>query len=97
MCLYAPIVEETVFRLLLTAALLPTLGERWTIVASGAAFAIVHILRGNPGPDNLIAGFMLEWAFLRSGTILVPLAFHAGGNLIALTSHVVIWYVLGPA
>jgi membrane protease YdiL (CAAX protease family) len=96
MLVSAPITEEVVFRSLLTLAVLPTLGERWTIIVSGLAFALVHILRGNPGPDNLIAGFLLQWAFLRSGTIVVPIAFHAGGNLIALVGHVATWYVLGP-
>jgi uncharacterized protein len=96
MCIYAPFVEETVFRSLLTFAVLPMLGERWTIIVSGVVFALVHILRGNPGPDNLVAGFMLQWAFLRSGSIVVPIAFHAGGNLIALSFHIAAWSALGP-
>lgn len=96
MCVYAPIVEEMVFRALLTFAVLPTLGPRWTIIVSGFVFAILHILRGIPGADNLVAGFMLQWAFLRSGTILVPMAFHAGGNLMVLAGHVASWHLLGP-
>lgn len=96
MCVAAPVVEETVFRALLTLALLPTLGERWTIVVSGLVFGLAHILRGIPGADNLIAGFLLQWAFLRSGTIVVPIVFHAGGNLFVLMGHIASWYVLGP-
>ncbi len=88
MCLSAPLNEEIVYRMLLTIALLPLLGERWTIVVSGLLFGMIHIFGGNPGPDNLLAGFFLQWAYLRSGTLLVPLAMHSAGNAIALTSHV---------
>ena len=45
-----------------------------------------------PGPDNLIAGFFLAWAFLKSGSIIVPLALHALGNLCALVSWVGMWW-----
>lgn len=34
------------------------------------------------------------WAFLRSGTILVPLAMHSAGNLMALLAQVANWYWL---
>jgi membrane protease YdiL (CAAX protease family) len=92
MCMYAPIAEEIVYRSLLTVAIAPTLGERSTILASGLVFALIHILRGNASPENQIAGFLLEWAFLRSGTILVPIAMHSAGNLIALGFQVGGWY-----
>ena len=94
MCVYAPLVEELVFRSLLTAALLPLIGDRGTIVASGVVFALIHVIGGNPGPDNQVAGFLLEWTFLRSGTILVPMAMHAAGNLIAFGIHVASWHWL---
>jgi membrane protease YdiL (CAAX protease family) len=91
MCCYAPLVEELVYRSLLTAAVLPLAGQRGAIIASGILFAAIHIIGGNPGPDNQIAGFLLEWALLRSGTILVPMGMHAAGNLIALALHVAVW------
>jgi uncharacterized protein len=93
-CFYAPAVEEVAFRVLLTVALLPWLGPWGTILAGGILFGAVHVLRGNPGPDNLVAGFFLQWAYLRSGTILVPLAMHAAGNAIALTSQLANWALL---
>lgn len=92
MCMLAPFSEEIAFRVLLTVALASTLGNRGTILASGILFGLIHALGGNPGPDNLIAGFMLEWAFLRSGTILVPIAMHAAGNLLAFSLHTATWY-----
>ena len=97
MCVYAPFEEEIVYRLLLTVALAPTLGQRGTIFVSGSVFALIHILGGNPSPENQIAGFLLEWAYLRSGTILVPIAMHSVGNLIALGSQFAGWYWLAYA
>lgn len=91
MCLYAPLVEEVVYRSLLTAATYPWAGERGAIIASGVVFAAIHVIAGNPGPDNLLAGFLLEWAFLRSRTILVPMAMHSAGNLAALVLHLAVW------
>lgn len=91
MCFYAPLVEEIIFRSLLTAAVLPLAGQRGAIVASGIIFAAIHVINGNPALDNQVAGFLLEWAFLRSGTILVPIAMHAAGNLIAFALHVAVW------
>lgn len=94
MCVFAPLVEEVIFRSLLTAAARPSFGDSATIVISGVLFGLIHVLRGNPGPDNLVAGFLLQWAFLRSGTILVPIAIHSAGNLVALGSHVANWHWL---
>ncbi|MEW4531473.1 type II CAAX endopeptidase family protein [Maioricimonas sp. JC845] len=96
MVVYAPVVEEVVYRVLLTAALLPVLGYRGTIVASGVVFAAIHIAACRPGPDNLLAGFLLEWAYLKSRSVTVPLAMHAGGNLIAWSAHVAAWYGILP-
>jgi membrane protease YdiL (CAAX protease family) len=87
-CIYAPLVEEVIYRSLLAAAIEPTFGSTGTIIAGGVIFAAAHVVNGNPGPDNQIAGFLLMWAFLRSGTILVPLAMHAAGNMVAVMVHV---------
>lgn len=93
-CVTAPVGEEIVYRSLLVFALLPTCGEVLTIVIGGVVFALIHILGGNPGPDNQVAGFLLTWAFVRSRTILVPLAMHSAGNLYAYASHVAGWYLV---
>lgn len=92
MCLYAPVVEETIYRSLLAVALTPTIGVRGTIVVSGLIFAWIHVLRGNPSPENLIGGLILAWAFFRSGTILVPITLHSAGNFFALAGQVAGWY-----
>jgi membrane protease YdiL (CAAX protease family) len=94
MCVYAPVVEELVYRSLVVAAVQPALGDRGAIAASGLLFAAVHWIYGNPSPENQIGGFLLAWVFVRSETILVPLALHGGGNLIVLSGQVAAWYWL---
>jgi uncharacterized protein len=51
-CLFAPVLEETTYRLLICVPLAG--GKRpWTAIAtSGVAFAAVHFLYGNPSPGE---------------------------------------------
>ncbi len=92
MCVMAPVSEEIIFRGLLTLAILQTCGRLGTIAMSGIVFAAVHVLCGRASPENLLAGFLLAWAFLKSGTILVPIAMHSCGNFLALAAQVAAWY-----
>jgi membrane protease YdiL (CAAX protease family) len=80
MCVYAPVVEETIYRSLISVALIPSIGEWGTIIVSGVVFAGIHV------------GLILAWAFIRSGTILVPIALHSGGNFFALAGQIANWY-----
>lgn len=93
MIVYAPIFEELLFRSLLCFALRPTLGIRTTIIVSGALFALMH-WPGNPGPDNQVAGFVLAYVYLRSESLAVPIAMHAGGNAFAVACQVFNWHFL---
>jgi membrane protease YdiL (CAAX protease family) len=92
MCIVAPTVEEATYRLAFCTAAVAVIGPRWTIALSGLAFALLHVLYGNPGPDNVVAGFFLAWAYLKSGSILVPVVLHSLGNLCVLAAWVVHWY-----
>jgi uncharacterized protein len=56
-------------------------------VASGMIFGALHVLYGNPPPDNFIAGSFLAWAYLKIGTIVVPIASHLLGNLCVVAMH----------
>lgn len=94
MCLAAPVLEETLYRMLLCGALGAFCGPRSQILVSGGAFALLHAAYGNPSPENQLGGFLLAWAYLRSGSLYVPLALHAVGNLFALFSHVGAWFYL---
>jgi membrane protease YdiL (CAAX protease family) len=97
MCLNAPLEEELVYRALLIFAIAPTCGDLGSIFISGIVFAAIHVLGGNPGPDNQVAGFMLAWAFIKSRTILVPMALHSAGNLIAFANFTAGWWYLHAA
>jgi len=86
-CLLAPGIEEIVYRFLLVAAVLPLLGSRGSVIASGLAFAALHLLYGNPSPENMLGGFVLAWAYVASGSLAVPLLLHAIGNLFVGVFH----------
>jgi len=80
-CLVTPLLEETIYRFALCSVGAALLGRWPTIVLSGLVFAGLHVLYGNPSPENLIAGLFLGWAYLRSKNLLVPIALHSLGNL----------------
>jgi membrane protease YdiL (CAAX protease family) len=80
--LLPPVFEEIAFRLLLCAALVPVVGRWPAVLLSSAVFGLAHY--NNPGPTNLIAGLAFGWAFLVSESVLVPIAWHALGNLFVL-------------
>ncbi len=93
MCIIYPVLEELLFRMILCVPI-AAWSPKAAIIASGAAFAVAHFVGGNPGPDNFVAGYFLVWAYLKSGTIVVPILLHACGNAIALGFQVLAWYVL---
>lgn len=90
-CFVAPIVEEATYRVVFCSGIVGVLGQFWTIVANGVVFALLHWLYGNPSPENQLAGFLLAWAYLRSGTIVLPIALHSVGNAFAVTTNVLAW------
>lgn len=91
MCVSAPVFEEVVYRFILCVPAMALVGPRWTIVLSGVVFALYHTLAGVAAPDNLVAGFILGWAFLRSGSLAVPILLHALGNLCVLLAQYAVW------
>ncbi len=76
----APIFEETVYRVFLGECLAPAVGRWVTIVASAAAFGVLHMLYGNYTHITAVAGGVLMWAYLRSGSALVPVVLHCAWN-----------------
>lgn len=93
-CLWAPFVEEGFYRLVLAVALAAVLRPGWVILAAGVIFAGLHVLYGNPAPSNLIGGFILTWAFLRSGSVTVPLLWHSAGNALVIATQVIAYETL---
>ncbi len=75
----APVIEEVLFR----GVLLNRWAAKWSlgkaVVATSLAFGILH---ANP-VGITVAGLVLAVLYLRTVTLLVPIAFHAANNLVA--------------
>ncbi|WP_406694380.1 CPBP family intramembrane glutamic endopeptidase [Singulisphaera sp. Ch08] len=95
MCVFAPLLEETIYRIALCVPLATVVGPRWAIVASGVVFGLLHVAYGNPSPENLLGGFFLAWAYLRCGSVCGPILLHSTGNLIVLAGQIGVWYLSG--
>ena len=80
-CLLAPVAEELVFRGAILRALLAWKPERrWLmIVVSALIFAVVHL---NPDqmPHAFMAGLLLGWMYMRTGSVIPGIAFHLVNN-----------------
>lgn len=94
MCVFAPVHEETIYRLALCLPLAVLLRPWGAVAVSGMLFGALHWLYGNPSPENQLGGFLLAWAYLKSESIAVPVVLHGLGNLCALAAQVVVWYWL---
>lgn len=97
MCFVAPVVEETVYRVAACGLIATICGNKRTILINGLLFGGLHFLYGNASPENMVGGFFLAWAFLKSETILIPILLHSIGNTLVLTGQVAGWYLLGGA
>lgn len=93
-CIEAPLQEETIYRIVICVSLNGLIGERPTILVSGSLFALLHVFYGNPSPENLLGGYFLAWAYLKSETVLIPVLLHSVGNFLVLIGHSIAWYVL---
>ena len=91
-CVTTPLFEEVIYRLVFCPPTAALLGARSCIILNGVAFAGLHFLYGNPSPENLLGGFILSWAFLKSETLVVPILLHAGGNIFAFLANVAYYY-----
>ncbi|MCY3807842.1 MAG: CPBP family intramembrane metalloprotease [Gemmatimonadetes bacterium] len=77
--LLAPVVEELLFRGVLVNRWGAKWGIRTGVLASSAIFACLHA-----NPVGVFAlGLVAALLYLRTGTLLVPIALHVGNNLIA--------------
>ncbi len=83
LCLFAPFVEEVVFRGAILKVLLAKMQSRWAAIAvSAVLFAAVHL---NPAqlPMAVLAGLFLGWIYSRTGSILPGVAYHFVNNTVA--------------
>lgn len=91
-CLMAPPIEEVIYRLALCVPLTAILPRGAVIVASGLVFGLAHVLAGVGEATHFVMGFFFAWAYLKSGSIVVPVAFHALNNLWMLGVQIGAWY-----
>lgn len=84
-CILAPVFEEATYRFALCTPAARIVRPWGTVLLSGCAFAALHLAYGNPSPDNMIAGFFFAWAYLKSGSMVVPISLHALGNLFVMS------------
>jgi len=88
----APVVEEFVYRSLLTPALRAGYGDRGAIVAGAALFYVLHLVYDRPWwmIHYFVAGAILTWAFLKRGRLWICILLHAGGNLLIVLDDAVL-------
>lgn len=70
------VLEETIYRLAPCAPLAIVLGPWRAIAVSGLVFGALHVVAGNPSPENVVGGFLLAWVYVKSGSIAVPVLLH---------------------
>lgn len=91
LCLFAPLVEETVFRGAILRSLLDTKMRPWAAICiSAALFGVVH---GNLAqmPHAFIIGILLGWMYHRTRSILPEVVLHWVNNTVVYAT-----YVLAP-
>lgn len=82
-CIFAPIVEETVFRGAILRTLLGTFRQHWYAIAvSALIFAAIH-LNAAQMPHAFLIGLLLGWTYYRTGSILPGILFHWVNNTAA--------------
>lgn len=82
-CIFAPLVEELIFRGAVLKALLEGMHNHWAaIVLSAALFALVHF---NPVqmPHAFCLGLLLGWMYYRTGSVIPGIAVHWVNNTVA--------------
>ena len=82
-CLFAPLVEEIVFRGAILRVLLTRFSNHWaSIIISALLFAVVHM---NPAqmPHAFIIGLLLGWLYYRTGSIVPGVIIHFVNNTVS--------------
>lgn len=86
-CIFAPLVEEVVFRGAILRALLDTSMSRWlAIVISSVIFALAH---GNPVqmPHAFCIGLLLGWMYERTMSIIPGIMLHWVNNTVVFVFY----------
>ncbi|HPY74772.1 MAG: CPBP family intramembrane metalloprotease [Planctomycetes bacterium] len=92
-CLIYPIIEEILYRSLLCTTILQYTNKTTTIIVSGTIFVFLHYQYQNLSPDNIIAGYVLAWSYLKSKNIFIPILFHSLGNIFICLIKCINYYI----
>ena len=87
--LFAPVVEEVVFRGAILRTLLESSNKHWVMIAlSALIFSVAHF---NPAqlPYTFVVGLLLGWLYYRSGSILPGMVYHWVNNSIAFAIAII--------
>ncbi|KPQ36736.1 MAG: putative metal-dependent membrane protease [Phormidesmis priestleyi Ana] len=79
--IYAPVVEELIFRGILLQRWSTKWGLRWGLIASSVLFGLLH--PDNP-PGLMLFGLVMGLLYVRTGSLWVPIACHSLNNLAAV-------------
>ncbi len=83
----APLTEELLFRGFIFGMLRSWMGRRGALLLTSAAFAAFHVLPAVVLPIFLV-GLVLNWIYLKTGSLVYPILFHAlfnGWNLVYMS------------
>lgn len=86
-CIFAPLVEELVFRGAILRVLLEGLRSHWiAIVVSALLFALVHL---NPAqmPHAFCLGLLLGWMYYRTRSVIPGIIVHWVNNTVAYVTY----------
>ncbi|MCH5310864.1 MAG: CPBP family intramembrane metalloprotease [Prevotella sp.] len=87
--LFAPVVEEVVFRGAILRTLLNGGNRHWAMIAiSALIFSVAHF---NPAqlPYTFVVGLLLGWLYYRSGSILPGMVYHWVNNSVAFAMAII--------
>ncbi len=87
-----PIYEEMIYRLALLPAAVAAFGRVAAFAIGAAAFAYLHVLYGNFDPSNAFGSVMLTLVFLRTGSVLLTIGLHAGGNAAIVAANLAMYW-----
>ncbi|MDO4160590.1 MAG: type II CAAX endopeptidase family protein [Prevotellaceae bacterium] len=88
-CLFAPLVEELIFRGAILKSLLGSIRKPWVaIVLSAVIFAVAH---ANPAqmPHAFLISILLGWMYYRTGSILPGVVLHWVNNTVCYAVYIV--------
>lgn len=82
-CIFAPVVEEVIFRGAVLRALLSAFNRHWYAIAvSALVFAVAHLNLAQM-PHAFITGLLLGWIYYRTGSVLPGILLHWINNTAA--------------